>query len=76
MELQLGPGNFDNVMVFQHMRLAADGNAIQQGSLRSFQVSQSVTFLMTRDDRYLYAGLAQRGQGSIQIHFLSGANPA
>src|SRR5258706_5305439 len=71
-KLHLDAGDFDQVMVLERMRRAADWLTVDRRALGALDVRNEVTLRTARQHRDLHAGLAERGQRLCELEFLAG----
>src|SRR6266571_3032868 len=71
-KFHLDPGDLDDVVIVQGMRLRVDGLAVDYGEARSFDVGDEIPLRSARDDGDLNAGLAEGRERLGQFQLLAG----
>src|SRR5215510_7651182 len=71
-EFHLHPGELDHVVVLERVGRSADLLAVDGRSAGALDMRDEVTLRTARQYGHLHAGLAERGEGLVQLELLAG----
>src|ERR1044071_5324173 len=71
-EFHLHPGELDHIVVLERVRRGADLLAVHGRPAGTLDMRDEVTLRAARQHCYLHAGLAERGEGLVELELLAG----
>ena len=70
-KFHLGPGDLDNIVIVQRVRLGIERLAVDHRKIRTFNVRDEIALRAAGDDRHLHSRLAKGGKRLGQQKFLA-----